>query len=258
MHSAAISILYGILGGVWEKRWFDVTEENILKVRGKSAIRNMTLLCRNIAAMQRRVFTYNNYQSKSAGNDNSTNFYLEEVIERCKLLEEEVISAIEDWQDIIPQADVSTSIGMITELRIEMEDIKLERDKLAIELQDNQGKTSEEISNLKRKLEENNRKYRQMQDELRRKSAIIDTSGLGGVSGMASGSTIGFRTAYERSSPILPQVSISSKCAAVGQNYAYALGEPLPLTVGAGQCSRCGRPLAQSGRKADADSSGKM
>lgn len=49
------------------------------------------------------------------------------MIEKCNILEEEIINSIENWIDILPEvADFTTQIGLISELKMSRE--ALEKD----------------------------------------------------------------------------------------------------------------------------------
>jgi hypothetical protein len=96
-----ISIFSGLAGGLIASKWLQFSESNILTTRGKSAIRGLDLLLSSVSTMERRVASY--LQDLDLSNKPVLTSY-EEIIVRCNSLKEEAINAIEEWQDIIPEA----------------------------------------------------------------------------------------------------------------------------------------------------------
>ncbi len=115
-----ISLLSGLVGALIYDRWSKITEGGILVTRGKSAIRGLKLLLNNIASLERRTLLSLNRLNRKDPRNKSIVITLEETIDRSNSLQEETINAIEEWQDIIPEAaDLSTQIGLISRLKAE-------------------------------------------------------------------------------------------------------------------------------------------
>ena len=115
--TAVIAVFAGVLGGLLTNRWSQETEERAIAGRGKVAVRGLQLILGNVAALHNRVETY----LRRAGDDDLspevTRTYLEEIIGKCRVLQEELISSTENWTDIVPEADIKTQIGLVTKLR---------------------------------------------------------------------------------------------------------------------------------------------
>lgn len=111
-----ISIVSSVLGGLFVKRWSDINEEKIIVARGKSAIRSLKLLFQNIKMIENRVTKYIENLNTDKDDFELLKNQFEEVIEKCNMLGEENINSIEDWTDIIPEADITTQIGTLSEL----------------------------------------------------------------------------------------------------------------------------------------------
>jgi len=99
----------GILGARLMKIWSDDRNENLLTGRGKTAIRNLVLLIENIGIIKKRIQIYITRQNEEQSRK-STILSFEELIEKCNILEREVINSIEIWSDIIPDANISTKL----------------------------------------------------------------------------------------------------------------------------------------------------
>jgi hypothetical protein len=137
-----ISITTGLLGGVIAKRWDDYIEKQVVKTQGLQAINSLNLLSLRINTLKSRVRVYlqrhidQNYSQMMS--DEVINTYLEEIIEKCGSLEEEIIKAIEDWKGILPEADITSNIEDIIKLiREQREKVdKYQEVKLKIETND--------------------------------------------------------------------------------------------------------------------------
>jgi hypothetical protein len=177
-----ISLASGILGGIIANRWAQMTELRVLVARGKSAIRSLKLILLNISNIEKRTKEY--IASIDKGNKEykliTSNF--EEVIEKCNILEEEIISSIENWTDIIPEvANLKTQIGFVTELKIEK--TELESDILSlhkkIEIVKEEG--SKQKEKLQLYLSEKESDLSKTRQKLREVESKINKSVLSGL-----------------------------------------------------------------------------
>lgn len=148
---AIISVTSGISGARIWNRWSEVTETKIIRTRGKLAIRNLGLLLLNIRFLEKRVKFHLEKLANKDGENELIKNYLEETIGKCNSLEEEVINSIENWKDIIPEADLRTQIGVISELK------------------DTQSKLTDEINGLKDKLSKTTEESSREKEELKKK-----------------------------------------------------------------------------------------
>lgn len=112
-----ISLFSAILGGILANRWAEITELKVLVARGKSAIRSLKLILLNISKIEKRTKYYISSIDKENEDFKLVISNFEEVIEKCYILEEEIISSIENWTDIIPEVEnMKTQIGLITDM----------------------------------------------------------------------------------------------------------------------------------------------
>lgn len=177
-----ISIVSAVLGSIIYNRWSSLNEEKIIIARGKVAVRSLKLLLGNIIAIDSRV---REYLSRFCSDLNKTKngkiifneivkTYLEEIIKRCVLLEEETLSSIENWTDIIPEADVKTQIGIITRLREEVQNGERDLQRSKAELDKISGKSKEKEKQLRNEIKEKGNELAKLKTELYEKKSIID------------------------------------------------------------------------------------
>ncbi len=149
-----ITIASAILGGRITKNWVDITEGGIVISRGKSAVRSLKLLLRNISALEQRVKKFEDRTDEIENHPEVTKRNYEEIIEICNLLEEEAVNSIENWTDIIPEADIKTQIGVISELRHSLKKKEDELTELNNELNDTKDRSEEDNKKLEARVKE--------------------------------------------------------------------------------------------------------
>ena len=126
-----ISLFSAIIGGILANRWSQMTDEKVLVARGKSAIRSLKLILLNISKIEKRIKHYIMQIDKEKIDFLIITSNFEEIIEKCNVLEEEIISSIENWTDIIPEVEnLKTQIGVITEMKIKESQLENEIENL--------------------------------------------------------------------------------------------------------------------------------
>lgn len=191
-----VSLSSGILGGILAKRWDDLSGEQVLVARGKSAIRSLMLLFKNVQILKRRVVVYlqRHTDEEYAGSLSSEviQTYFEEVILTCQLIEEKVLSSVDNWQDIIPEADVESQSRIIHELAVEQVGLTREILRLGKELEeveDAKEQTEEEKERLRTQLRKRQRELSEMERKLLREDPLsVGTAALSSGSGVGIGS----------------------------------------------------------------------
>ncbi len=156
-----------VLGARLTKQWLDQTESGILVVRGKAAIRNLKLLMHNIADLGKRVRLFMQAsinQPKSLKTITLRNY--EEIISKCDSLAEETVNSIENWTDIIPEADVRTQIGELTDLREHLNDKMREFRLLQKEIKETKSQSAEEKAKLKTQVEDKESEIRELRSQV--------------------------------------------------------------------------------------------
>ncbi len=146
--SSLLSISSAVVGARILKQWVDINEGGIVVARGNAAVRGLKLLLTSIISLDKRINQYiSQDQNKESINPMIINL-LNEIKGRCDLMTEEAVNSIENWTDIIPEANIKTQIGVISEYKGKLESSNLELGLLKEKLKDTEGKTEKEIKAL--------------------------------------------------------------------------------------------------------------
>lgn len=172
-----ITVTSSILGGRITKHWVDITEGGVVIARGKSAVRSLKLLLRNISALEERVAIFYERTDEIENHPEVTKRNYEEIQQTCNLLEEETVNSIENWTDIIPEADIKTQIGLISELKLSLHRKEEDLTVLNTELQDTKGESSEERNRLEVEMKEKEKQISHLEREITKRK--IDLGDLG-------------------------------------------------------------------------------
>lgn len=177
-----ISILSSLIGAIITKKWSDINDEKIIVARGIGAIRNLKLLLLNIYVIEKRVRIYlQRIKKNEPENQLIINCY-EEIIERFNILEEEGLSSIESWTDIIPEANVKTQIGLISDLKEKENELTIQFDRQKSELENDKKDNLKENEKLQTKLNETEKELKIIKKELKEKEVQLNSSVLSGLS----------------------------------------------------------------------------
>ena len=237
--SVLISILSGILGAILFKRWTDLTESRVLAVRGKSAIRNLKMLLRNVTNLKERVTEF--ISSSKEGREHSkdvTMLFLENVVDKSAALQEETVNSIENWIDIIPEADIKTVMGDISELKgllskLQAEIVKKEGEIKALkEKEKKEAISKDEVIKKMSEIQAMNKDMQKYIREIKDKEKKID------INVPASG------VGYTKLLGLLPdnwdkyfKTNFEGICKKCGSHYHYA--SAIPLDHDPGLCPKC-------------------
>lgn len=190
-----ITLTSGLLGGIIANKWSVLTETKVLEVRAKSAIRSLKLILNSIGNLENRAVIFLERLNKEIDKYDLHRNNLEEIIEKCSILEDEIMSSMEDWTDIIPEVEnVKSKIGLISELKLNVLNKQIEIDKLQEEIGKNENfaidnlKLQQQLSNNESQLEELKNKLNVAESKISTSllSGITGTSGSFGTSGLSS------------------------------------------------------------------------
>lgn len=211
--SIGISIFSSLLGGIIAHRWAEMTEQKVLVTRGSSAIRSLKLISYNINKIANRTKEYINSLDKENKEYKLIVSNYSEMIEKCNILAEEVISSIENWTDIIPEVNnVKSQLGIISDKINEQDSIAKELDILKTKLDESQNQLSEgskENEELKTSITEKENELIKIRKELRVAENKYNTSilsGLRGPTGSISGSVLEFDNSFGATGPGLGHI----------------------------------------------------
>jgi len=245
-----VSLSSGILGGVLGKKWDDYLGERVIVARGKSAIRSLKLLLGSTVALQNRaqLFIRHITLDADANDDDSqeelsaalVTTHLEEITGRCILLAEGVLSSIESWTDIIPEADVKTQIGVISELNRQLEALNGEIAGLGNELSETKGKSESEITKLTDEKKHKEEELSLLQQKLAQQSYNLLPTG-GSASLLTTGSSPSLAADFSRYLRFSPSASPSPSIPSADvSNVIKVTGLPLNWQAAKKKCSNCG------------------
>jgi len=153
-----------ILGGRVFQQWISISESSVLEARGKSAVRGLKLLFNNVGLMEKRIKLYITSLDEDDKRVILRNY--EELIIMCNVLQEESVSSIENWTDIVPEADIKTLIGQFTSLKSEINVKEEELSELNSKLTDEKGQSEEAKQNLKEKISDKEDQIRSLSRQL--------------------------------------------------------------------------------------------
>lgn len=227
-----VAVFSGVLGGVLGKKWDDLTGERIIVARGKSAIRSLKLLLGSAVALERRVRQYlGEYlaenEKKNASPEIATTHF-KEIVDRCVLLEEGILSSIESWTDITPEGDIKTQIGVISELTRKVDNLTRDLDTLGSELQETKGKTEKEMETLRAEKKQKEKELSELRRELTGSSIRFGLPLTAGNAQLSDGPLLGATGGHITGlgAPLIATSLLMPKpiCSSCGKEYQDPLG----------------------------------
>jgi hypothetical protein len=239
-----ISVLSGVLGAVVEKQWSRISEAGVLVTRGKSAIRGLKLLTLDINAAARRAEAYLREAGEDPCDPKTLSTGLKEMLARCDSLEEEALNAIEEWQEIIPEASPRSEIGVITSLRRDITQLAGEASRLRKQQLDTEQRSDEDRKALQTQLETVTEKLREAERKLRDRELLLDSSVLSGLYGMTPRGLGGTGPFGLRSFDDPSGVGEYSAFGTLTLTTCPKCHTALTLTHGERRCPGCGADLA--------------
>lgn len=156
-----ISIFSGLLWGVLANKFSQLTEIQVLVARGKGAIRWLKLILLNINHLVKRTQGYIKTLSVEEKDYKLIVSNFEEVIEKSIIIEEEVLSSMENWTDIIPEvADLKSLIGTVSQFK--ERETELEKELISL-----QKETWEQNTQKEQELREKEQELAIVKDKLK-------------------------------------------------------------------------------------------
>lgn len=112
-----MAISSGVLGGRIASSLSSMMEEGILSARGRVSVRSLKLLYRNITYLDNRIRTFLDRENATVQSTEITKRNYEELASSCRSLQDQATSSIENWTDVVPEANIAGAIDAIAELR---------------------------------------------------------------------------------------------------------------------------------------------
>jgi hypothetical protein len=115
--SLMIAIFGGIVGSQLFERWKQINEQSALAVKGRSAVRSLNLVLRRVTELERLVSEHETIQkAEKQAAKAIVPAALAELRRSANSIAMQVVGAIEEWEDIVPEAkDLQTRIDIFAE-----------------------------------------------------------------------------------------------------------------------------------------------
>lgn len=186
LSQGVLALVSGVLGARIASGVADLNDGGILRARGTVSVRGLRLLLKNLNSLERRVqFFKTEAAEDGAGQKRLTDAHYDEIVEMARAIQEQAVSSIENWTDIVPEAQQGTLVGQMTELKNIIGSLENDRARLASELEAYRGQSREEKERLEADLANRQRLLSEAQAQLRKVQLdsilkpISDISGTG-------------------------------------------------------------------------------
>jgi hypothetical protein len=160
-----LTISSALAGGRIAERWAKATEEGATKARGTLAVRSLKILLGNLTSLEGRVQAILAKDSTKIHPDVTKSNY-EEILARCVMLEKETVSSIENWNDIVQGADITSMLSKIETRENDRSTVDQQLAAARNALSDATGKSSEEIAKLRAENEKLEKQSRSLNHQI--------------------------------------------------------------------------------------------
>jgi len=137
-YTVILALLASVWGGIVGNRWIKVNEEQVIEARGKNAVRSLNLLISSISNIEDRITNFKSHCDCAAPDPQILKSNLEEVHESLKTIKSIGYNSIENWQDILPEADLKSYFLKVQEINL-----KLSKEKERVEFLETELKNTE-------------------------------------------------------------------------------------------------------------------
>ena len=124
IYTLLVAIISMLLGALLMRKWVDFMDENNLVIRGHLAIRSLKLIYLNLIQTEKRTRKYIDNLKEEKPNFELVKSNFEEMKEKCHLLQEECLNSIENWSDIIDEANVKSRLSTIHNYKLQEEKLE--------------------------------------------------------------------------------------------------------------------------------------
>jgi hypothetical protein len=115
-----ISLLSALVGARWIKRWQDLTETPLLSGRALPAVRLLKQAAGVVVTLQTSGETFFASCNGSTVSTAITKRNYEEIIKLSKLLKDDVFASIQNWHDVVPEANLNSLFSDYDTLKQEL------------------------------------------------------------------------------------------------------------------------------------------
>jgi len=191
--TSIIAILTGVVGARIERIWSEAGSEKLVAARGKIATRSLGELLFIISKMKSSFRSYS-HRISGEGEDikkHISNEYMSQFlahnIDYCDIISENVINSLENWNDVIPQADITKEYRSIVKSQTEKEELVRQIEVLEGRIETEKQLGDKEKEQLESELNTTKKELKRVKNELESvKTGIVGTIGSGGYSSLAT------------------------------------------------------------------------
>jgi len=180
-----VSLLSGLLGAIFIRKWIDLNEEKPIIVRGEHAIKNLKLIYFNVQRTEKRIKLYIKKLNEENLNLDLIKLQFEEIVEKCTMVEEECINAISLWSDIIDKADAKNILLNMFTLKEKELNLKKSINQLKKEFKENPSEFRMDIETFEKQLDQKEFEIKELTQQILKKEDEINHSILSGMAGTA-------------------------------------------------------------------------
>ena len=178
-----IALLSSILGAFIIKKWIDIHNEDLVINRGKVSIKNLKLIYFNLLRTEKRIKAcIRKLDKKDPAYDLTVTFF-EEVIEKCHILQEECITSVSAWADVITDADAKTMLTQVFKLKDRKESLLREVHDLKKHFYESDAKDKVYDEQFERQLAQKEFDLNEVNNQLTEMENRINNSILSGMTG---------------------------------------------------------------------------
>ncbi len=177
-----LSLSSGILGSRIAKQLIDRKERKGLVAKGLSTIRGLKLLFTNLANLENRIKSYVSQLNDNQNTSDKLIVYCEEIIEKLMMMEEEVISSIEEWANVIPEARLKSHIEFFNDLKLALHFSEIEIETLYNQIVASNGQPKKLTQELTSRLKQEEKEMLQLREKVLERKKLLDKTILSGIS----------------------------------------------------------------------------
>lgn len=152
-----LALFASIVGSRIAATWREHVQAGQLADRGRVAVRNLKLLMRNVVTLKERVQGFSerlrNIKENKTVMDTAVRDY-DDVANICRMIAEQSVDSIENWLDIVKDADVRTQIGELTRLSKELEERRGEQKAIQAQLEKEKSASKSDRAKWKKEMEQ--------------------------------------------------------------------------------------------------------
>jgi len=164
----------------------EYSDKRVLTIRGNLAVLNLKALLNCLSMTQSRIRDFLHVSKKYPDRPiEEFRAWLAELHTELRFLNEQSISSIETWSDVIEEANIRTEISKLEELNKSLTVLQVEKESLQRQLTETRNTSGAGIGQLKEQLQKTQEELKKATGELESERARIDRGVLSGIGSMS-------------------------------------------------------------------------